>query len=233
MNKITINAGTVTGPHHKKHNEGNQDAYAYMQENGYSVFSVCDGLGSYKNSEIGASIASATSVEEALDSLISGHTIEDALEEGIKNARETIINRDDWKELGCTLSLGIITEHGWGVGIVGDAFAIVSLDQNFHTFIQPDSQTEFANTTKVLTSNDYDPLIVFGNETITALSLSSDGLMPTSIDMKEKKASDGFWTPVITRAMNQEMDVQKFLEYMEISEKLVDDTTLLIASRNL
>ena len=48
LNDLTVNAGTVTGPHNKVNNKNNQDSYASLQENGHTVVAVADGAGSLR-----------------------------------------------------------------------------------------------------------------------------------------------------------------------------------------
>jgi hypothetical protein len=41
-----ISAGSITGPHHVKNNEENQDHHYSITENGVTVIAVADGAGS-------------------------------------------------------------------------------------------------------------------------------------------------------------------------------------------
>lgn len=227
---ITVNAGTLVGPHHLKRGEKNQDAFAFLTENGYGVVAVADGAGSLSLSDIGAHIASSTSVNEAMDALNAGCSPEESVQKGIETARDALLNRDDFKLLGCTLALAVITDDGWATGVVGDAFTVVSYDTDNHELVRPESVSEFANITKLLTSNDYNPIYKSGDEEVVALSVSSDGLDQTSI--KDDFPSAGFWNPIITRSIDGSMDVQKFLYFMNDSEKIYDDTTLAVATRS-
>lgn len=227
---ITVNAGTIVGPHHLKRGEENQDAFVYLTENGYGVIAVADGAGSLPLSHIGAHIASSTAANEAMDALNSHCSAEEAVQKGIELAREALLNRDDVDKIGCTLAVGVITDEGWATGVVGDAFAVVSYDVDSHDLVQPEAISEYANVTKLLTSKDYNPLYVSGDEEIIALTVSSDGLEDTSL--KDNFPSAGFWNPVISRALEGKMDVQAFLYYMNDNEKIYDDTTLVIATRD-
>lgn len=229
---VTVNAGTVTGPHNKVNNKNNQDAYASLQENGHTVIAVADGAGSLRLSDIGASIAASTSVAETMDALNDGIDTMGAVQKGLEAARHALLDRDDHEEIGCTIALAAISGDTWAVAVVGDAFAVVSYANNHHTLIRPDKIGEFANLTTLLTSrnNNYQPLYYSGDEPIVAISLSSDGLENVSIT--ENAPSPGFWNPVVKRALEDDgMDVQAFLDYMDDKEKVVDDTTLVIAHR--
>lgn len=232
MSSMTINAGTIAGPHHKNLGEENQDALYSLQENGYTIIACADGAGSLENSGVGASMAAATAVEEAMDSLITGNGIDEALHRGVEMARDAIMAREDYAIMGCTLSLAVNTPNGWGVALVGDAFAVVSQSVDDHLLIHREPDSEYANITKLITSNDYDPMYVYGEGPVAAISVSSDGLTNLSVNIGERQASENFWTPIVQRALNGNMDVQSFLEYMEQKEKLYDDTTLVIASNS-
>lgn len=226
---ITVNAGTIVGPHHLKRGEENQDSVSYLTENGYGVIAVADGAGSLSLSHIGAHIASSTSVNEAMDALNSGCSPQESVQKGIEIAREALLSRDDYKLLGCTLALAVITDDGWSVGVVGDAFAVVSYDIDNHELIQPEDVSEFANITKLLTSNDYSPLYVNGEDVLVSLAVSSDGLEETSL--KDKSPSPGFWNPVVSRVIDGNMDIQAFLYHMNDNEKIYDDTTIAFMTR--
>lgn len=230
---MIVSAGTITGPMHKRNNEVNQDSYSYVQESGYTVIAAADGAGSLgENSAVGASLASSVSVEKTLEALLEGDDIEEALQKGIEEARDTLIEREDWDTLGCTLSVAVDTpDDGWGVALVGDAFAVISVEEENHVLIHREPDSEYANITKLLTSKNYDPLYVSGLDKIFAMSVASDGLTNLSINIADNEASTSFWDPIIQRASNDQMNVNAFLEFLERKEKLYDDTTLVIASK--
>lgn len=227
---MTINAATITGPHHRRKNEDNQDTFHYLQEDDYTVIAAADGAGSLKNSAVGADLASHISVEETLKSLQQGENIENSLKKGVQEARETLVARDDWDIVGCTLALAVKTSTEWGIALVGDAFAVVSEEITEHRLIHRKPDSEYANITKLLTSNDYDPLYITGKDEIAALSVATDGLTNFSVNIAQNTASANFWTPIIKRAAENNMNVEAFLEYLDKNEKLYDDTTLVIAS---
>lgn len=230
MTEMKIHAGTIVGPHHKKQGEGNQDAFAYIQENGYTIIACADGAGSLKNSGVGASIAAATSVEEVLDALIIGNSMEEALHKGVERARDAVMSREDWDTLGCTLSVAVYANDQWGVALVGDSFAVISPEKDDHLLLHRESDSEYANITKLLTSSNYDPMFVYGNGPVVAMSVASDGLTNLSIDLKDKQPTNAFWNPVVSRCADHELDIQSFLFHMDDKEKLYDDTTLVVAT---
>ena len=224
-----VSGGTVTGPHHEHRGEDNQDAFAVLQENGFTVIAAADGAGSLALSGIGASIAASTAVNEAMDCLTAGCGAPEAVENAITCAREALRSRPDVDQLGCTLAVAVLTGSDWATGVVGDAFTVVSHDATTHEFIAPERESEYANITKLLTSKSITPRYASGQGNPVAVAVASDGLLSTSV--KGGEASEGFWNPLIARATNGVMDAQAFLYYMRANEKLDDDATLVIAAR--
>lgn len=225
---MSVYSGTVTGPRHKRDGKNNQDSLSYLEENDYIVIAVADGAGSLERSEIGSQLAASTVVNEVMDFLQDGVDFEESISMGIEKTREVLLSRDDAKMIGCTLAVAVLSKQGgWGAGIVGDAFAVISTHPDTHKFIQPESNEEFANVTKLLTSKDYAPLITSGTEQVVTIAVSSDGLENTST--KDGVASDKFWSPIIRKVVNDNMDIQAFLYYMNDKELIYDDTTLVIA----
>ena len=228
--EMAVSAGTIIGPYHVRQGVENQDAYYFLEEGEFTVIAVADGAGSLPKSAIGAQLASATAVNETIDALQDGRSFQQAIALGIEKARVLLLSREDSHQIGCTLAVAAMSNTGgWGAGVVGDAFALISTNIDEHSVIQPKSSAEFANVTKLLTSRDYDPLIESGTEEIVAIVASSDGLTNTS--MVNGKASQKFWSPIIARAIDDNMDVQAFLYYMNDNERIYDDTTLVIATK--
>lgn len=225
-----INAGTIVGPHHRRNNEENQDSLYYRQESEYTVIAAADGAGSLKNSKMGADLASYISVEETLRSLLENESIDQSLQNGVQKAREELLNHKNSKTMGCTLALAVHSPDGWGVALVGDAFAIVSESFTEHRLIHRKPDSEYTNITKLLTSDNYDPLYITDEDEIVALSVATDGLTNLSVNIAENLASPNFWTPLITRASENTMNVEAFLKHLDTNEKLYDDTTLVIAT---
>lgn len=226
---MTITAGSIAGPRHKANETGNQDSFWFLEEDDFIVIAVADGAGSLKKSEIGAQLAAATAVNEAMDALQDGRSFDQSMEIGISRARDTLLARDDVHEIGCTLALSAMSRTGgWGAGVVGDAFTVVSFEEGLHKLVQPASSAEFANITKLLTSNNHSPLVESGDETVLAISVSSDGLWGSSTI--DGQASSKFWTPIINRALDGNMNIQAFLHFMEEQDRIDDDSTLVIAT---
>lgn len=224
-----ISAGTITGPHHRIRNEENQDFYHSISEKGVTVIAVADGAGSLELSHVGAQLAATTVVGETIDCYFDGNEPEDAVRCGIEKTRDMLLERDDRDLIGCTLSVAIITEKGWAVGVVGDSFAVVSFEDDTHEMIQAVSDSEFVNITKLVTSRDHDPIFRSGPEQPIGLSVATDGLLHASL--QDGVPLQGFWTPIVKRAAEENLDVEELLAHMHYRDKITDDTTLVIAAK--
>ena len=225
---IHVYSGTISGPY-KDAERINQDSLAYLQENGYTVIAVADGAGSLKSSHIGSNLAANTAVNVAMDQLISGCDVEESLYSAVEEARSVLVGRDDSKDVGCTLVVGIITDDQWGVVLVGDSFAVASYPES-HDLIEREQDSEFINQTKLLTSHNHDPLYLVDDSEIIALTIATDGLYHAST--QKNQASVNFWNPLISMAEKGKLNINDFLSFMNDKEKIEDDTTMIIAVKD-
>jgi len=227
MSHIVAGA-TIQGPDYRGLKNINQDSLYSISENGITVIAVSDGAGSLRNSHIGAQISAQMSAEETLDSILDGNSLEESVRIGVERTRDVLLSRDDASTIGCTLAIAVICDQGWAAGVVGDAFAVISHDETRHEMIQPVQKSEFANITKLLTSNSYDPIYVSGTDVPLGVSVASDGLTPSAIE--SGKALPGFWSPLIDRVSSEKIDISSFLTFIKNQGKVSDDTTLIIAT---
>lgn len=221
--------GTISGPY-KDADRQNQDACDFLQESDFTVIAVADGAGSLRNSHVGARLATSAAVDEAMNALMEGVSVEESLNRAISAARSCLHSREDRDEIGCTLVVGVICERNdhWGLGLVGDSFAVVSEDGK-HTLIERESDSEFVNHTKLLTSSNHDPYYVLGEGRIDAMVVATDGLHHASV--RQSEAVESFWTPLLSMASQGSVDLDEFLAYMNDKEKIDDDTTVVITTR--
>lgn len=222
-----ISAGSITGPQRTRNDE-NQDYFYHITENGITVIAVADGAGSLSMSHIGAQLAATTAAGETIDSVFDGNSLEDAVKTGVTKARDVLLERDDHNLTGCTLAVAVISDHGWAAGVVGDAFAVISFADDTHELIQPDCESEPASIEELLTSANCLPVYRSGTDSVLAVSAASDGLIPVSL--VDGKPAQGFWTPIVNRTAEDDLNVRSFLEHMNANDKISDDTTLVIAS---
>lgn len=222
-----ISAGSIKGPHRTQTDE-NQDYFYHITENGVTVIAVAAGSGSLSMSHIGAQLAATTAAGETIDSVFDGNSLEDSIRTGVAKARDVLLERDDHNLTGCTLAVAVISDHGWAAGVVGDAFAVVSFADDTHELIHPDCESESVSIEELLTSANCLPVYRSGTDSVLAVSAASDGLIPVSLS--DGKPVQGFWTPIVNRTTEDDLDVRSFLEHMNANEKISDDTTLVIAS---
>lgn len=221
-----VSAATIIGPG-KPEGVVNQDYYYWAVEDGVMVAAVADGAGSLSLSHLGSTIAAQTAVEETLDCLHDGCEYDEAVQRGFEAARAALMDRDDWKQLGCTLSLTVAGDQGWASGSVGDAFSVI-LDQDGElTTVQSPRTSEYANITTLMTSTSFDPTIVHKPSVLDAFAVSSDGLLQLSTE-RGGIPKTGFWLPLFGRVEHDTKASEKFLYWLDQNEHLDDDTTLIL-----
>lgn len=227
---MDIYAGTITGPYHEQRGETSQDAYWFLQERGFTVLAVADGAGSLPRSGVGAEIAVNTAVNETMDDLLGGESLEEAVRSGIECAQTSLTIRDDAHEIGCTLALAAYHEDGgWAAGTIGDSFIVITADRDAHTLITSPKPSEFNNITHLLTTSNVQPTIEHGEDRPLMISVASDGLAGAST--KSGTPSGAFWAKVSDYATSGEgLDVDALLEFMNAEGRIEDDTTLIIGT---
>lgn len=222
-----ISAATVKGPHHRRRDEPNQDAFHAFEGEGFVLVAAADGAGSLEKSHEGAHLAVHVATAKAVEAIEAGDSFAEALEQALAAARETLLAQAEASLMGCTLALGALSQTEWGLAVVGDAFGVASREDGTHELVQPPSHSEFANITRLLTSKEYEPLIVSHSETVAGVSVATDGM--THATIKEGSPVAGFWTPMVRRVQTTEFLMGSLLEHMDAQERLDDDTTLAMA----
>lgn len=216
--------GSVPGPYHMQKHLPNQDALLFHEGKGFMVAAVADGAGSLKHSDVGAYDA----VESAVHGMVEARKNLDPsklVEYGITIARENLVKREDYKQFGSTLCLVIWFEDGSGaVAALGDSFVVLHGEDDEHTLVTGTPSGEYANTTELLSSDEYTPVIETF-EGVKAISLSSDGLEGAAI--QDGDAHGGFWDGIITQAYDGRLDIDKLFRWLDSLDRLVDDTSLL------
>lgn len=216
--------GSVPGPYHIKKNIPNQDAILFHEEQGVMFAAVADGAGSLKHSDVGAYDA----VESAVHGMVKSRKNLDPaklVEYGITIARENLLKRENYKQYGSTLTLVVLLEDGTGaVAALGDSFVVLHGEAGEHILVTGTPSGEYANTTELLSSDEYTPVIETF-EGVKAISLSSDGLEGVAI--QGGNAHGGFWDGVISQAYDDRLDISKIFRWLDSLDRLVDDTSLL------
>lgn len=222
MKTMVINAGTIAG--RTNFEEESKEAFAHLQEKGYTVIALADG----EHSAVGASIAAATSVEEALDSLLLGNDIDEALHRGVLVARDVLLSRES-TDLNCSLSLAIVSQDHWGIALIGNSYAVVSHDVVDHELFHRQRYTE---TSHLLVDDDFSPVYLYGEGKLTAVSLASDGMVDVALAEGLKKTEYSFWVPVVQKTLDEGLLIEDLLERLKSKGEIKDDATLVMAAQS-
>lgn len=233
-------SGTLIGPPSKKRGKPNQDYadktfFSNKDGNTFTVIAAADGAGSLDLSHIGAELATQTVLETTRDYFTQSHySVEQAAHIASYEARKELLNHPESSQLGCTLAFAIIDEiqDEYAISITGDAFAIIYTDDNEFELIQNPAAGEYANITKLLTSNNTDTTITIGStENILGIAVSSDGLAHFTIENATQSPTTGFWKTVFSKAQDGSLDIVSLFNYMNSLDKIDDDTTMVVAIR--
>lgn len=235
-------SGTLIGPPSKKRGKPNQD---YCEEavivtdegNVFSVIAVADGAGSLDLSHIGAELAVKTVLESTEEYLIKSrpYSVEQAAHVATYEARKELLDHPEKSQLGCTLAFAIIDENRgqYAVSLTGDAFGILNTDSAEFELLHNPASGEYANITKLLTSKDTDTTVSTGyTDDISGIAVSSDGLTHFTIDSATQTPTQGFWNTVFSKAQQKDLDIVSLFEYMRSVDKIDDDTTMIVSTKN-
>lgn len=222
--------GTIIGPIHVRKNTPNQDFYDYQISENFMIGAVADGAGSLKYSHIGSNTAVSETLLH-LESLVknSEDSLSEVLKQSFETARNALFNLPDSDQVGCTLTAAVITETDWAVRVVGDAFAIVSLENGERILVRPEKKSEYANITTLLTSNNMEIAELSGENPITSIFLSSDGLEYSGLEFNN--IVEGFWGPIENSLKNDFWSIDDFFKFLDSKDKIIDDTTLVFLER--
>lgn len=218
----------IVGPAHSNRNQGGQDRFIFIEDRDAIFLAVADGAGSLSKSDKGAEISVLTAVNFLRISDFDNNMSE-LLENAVLTASKTLKQQVDWRELGCTLTVGLITPTMYGVAVIGDALAVIKEFNGDFLTVRPPKYGEYANVTKLLTSTDFEIEIHVGEtENLEFMALGSDGMDLSSIS-KDGTPFVGFWKNLLKWGRNKDFNMNDFLLFLEDSEKVDDDTTLVMA----
>lgn len=228
-NRWAFTTGTLTGPHHTKRGEPNQDSFLAEERNGILVAAAADGAGSHDLSHLGSQLVVDLAVNEAHRQLAGRVSFQGALERAVDAAREGLLQEDESHRKGCTLAIAAVGPRGWGLAIVGDAFGLMKFGDELRLF-QVDQEAEYANTTQLLTSSKI-TVGLWGDdqEEADAFATSTDGLVFATLQGSEPHR--GFWDPIFQWAKAGTLDLTTVFESMEAQGRIDDDTTLVVGYR--
>lgn len=215
--------GTATGPYHILRSIPNQDSVIVHEANGILLLAVSDGAGSLERSDLG-SLTAVTAAAETLHEV--SEVSVDSAAFLIESAVQAVLDLED-TEVGCTLAVVLLDGENWATAGVGDSFSVIRADGELHMFSA--EPHDLANITELLTSRDFDIWSADGTGA-DAAAASSDGLDHLTISKREPVS--GFWNDMFARTANADFKVQRLIDFLEISERLDDDTTIALAARS-
>lgn len=225
-------AATAIGPYHIQAGLPNQDAYDLITTDDFITLAVADGAGSLarsdEGSELAVEVAAGMAADLLLDSKRNGTTpdLPKILAESILEARSAMFTLDYWREAGCTLVLAVLLEESFAVAVIGDSFSVVQQSNGKLTLIQPPSVGEFANITKLLTSNEATVSVCSGlTSDLKGLALCSDAFEHSTLEQRVPTA--GFWGTVFTMASKGNLKADELIGFMDKQGKIEDDATLI------
>lgn len=229
---LATTAGTKIGPHHAQKGMPNQDAYDYIEGPGLVTLAVADGAGSLEHSKEGAEFAVEAAVGMAADLIIQSSgpvDLVEVLKESMVEARKAVKTHPQWEKAGCTLTLAAVTEDSFAVGVVGDSFAVLQTADSALHLVQPPSVGEFANITKLLTSDDFTFSIVSGSTSdLLSIALCSDAFEQATLEKRVPTA--GFWSKIFAMAFTGSLNVEQLIGFMDSQGKIEDDATMIVST---
>lgn len=230
--ELKLSAATVIGPAHGPAGLPNQDAYDLISGDGFLVLAVADGAGSLARSDEGSELAVEVGAGTVADLYLAVRRegtepdLPRILAQSILEARAAVLTLDFWREAGSTLVLALLTEKSFAVAAVGDSFAVVQTASGDLRLVQPPAAGEFANITKLLTSEGITVSICGGELAgLGGLALCSDAFEHATLEQRVPTA--GFWGTVFSMARSGKLNAEELIGFMDSQGKIDDDATLI------
>jgi len=242
-----IFGSSVIGPSHEKKNIKCQDACCYeLLNHGIGVIVVSDGLGSVKNSDIGATEAVNAAVNKIKEIFntkgIEGAHLDNIVENAVFYARQILEQKADelqcnLQDLACTIIVVVIYQDTVSVGHIGDGAVVAKIKDKLKIISYP-GESEYVNEVVPLTSKDWDKhLRISGSSEIECLAVFTDGCQKAGLKKMENiwKPYNGFFDPLflyakeIKNIKEAKQDIINLLISEKMSKNSEDDKTFVIA----
>lgn len=239
---------SVRGPSHEENGVPCQDSWCGYRLLGIRfVLTVGDGLGSASRSSEGSEIATRKAASRLKNHLVTGGSISRdelrvELEEAFSSARNALVKRSEMigesvSSFNTTLLAIVGNSQGVAAGVVGDGGIVRRFDGDHHLMV-PREDTEYANRTTPITSNDWKDSFRFGyHEDVDAAAVFSDGVDPFAWDLDDpSQPRDEFFDRIFSYIRSvQEPDkarqgLRDFLDDDHFREYSGDDKTIGIVS---
>jgi len=237
---------SVPGPSHIRNAIPCQDSFAHETISNFGIIAVSDGLGSAKNSDIGAEIAVRSTIRRAKEILekkileFDDKKIFDDIISFVRAELEFKANelQCSLNELACTIIIVIIHNDNISVAHIGDGSVVARKNKNLILISGP-GESEYINEVTPLTIIEWKTSLRFYKDSeIDSIAVFTDGCQEAIIQKNEKDLIpyDGFFNPLFSYAHKifnnikmGEKDIKDFLESQRMNEISEDDKTLVVA----
>jgi hypothetical protein len=250
--------GSATGTSHLLNNQSCQDVadcrLLQSQRDGEILIAVVsDGAGSAKFAGDGASAACDIFIAQ-MDSLFRrGGSLRNAQEDFARSLvfqirREISLLAEASERLirdyACTLCAGVVGLDCGAFLQIGDGIAIVddSDHQGSYAYVSWPQQGEYASSTRFITDDCIEDEMLFEvvHRRINEVALLTDGLVPISVNLRSQEVSGGFFNHMFTRmrtlprgfSSSYSSSIMEFLKSPRVNERVSDDKTIVLASRD-
>ena len=235
----------VTGESHVQLNTPCQDACAYEVFGSSAAFAVADGLGSAKESDLGANIAVKAAVLEAGKLLAAPDAKPEEVAKALVLASRAELEKAaaaksiPLSDLACTLIAGVIRGDTATVAHIGDGAVVIKTGEGLKVLSRP-GDSEYVNEGVPLTSREFARHLRVSGPVAGVLCLAAftDGCQRASL----VRSADGlvphekFFAPIFDYALAEVADLSRAeaeIKALLASEKMGrvsdDDKTLVIA----
>lgn len=237
----TIIGASSIGAGHVRSGLPCQDAFRVVEEDGTFAIAVADGLGSARQSEIGATLAVHAAANRAMRSASDDPSI--AALESVVAARKALerlagLRRHRLSAFACTLLVAVGNSERIGVAHIGDG-AVVASSGDEPCVLSPPAPSEYLNEVDPLTGDDWMENVRWMSARIglDALALLTDGCQHAALRRinGSLQAHAGFFVPLFEYARScvdageGSVAVEQLLSGRKMSEHSDDDKTLVLA----
>lgn len=221
---------SVTGSSHKRIGLPCQDAsYCEKSADGLIYIAAADGLGSCKHSDIGAKLGVKNIIRFLKQGISMPESFEFTKKQIVGFAKRVKL---DPKQMLTTLQAAVINpaKKTTVLGIVGDGGVVYTTEDNKHHLFISDFEAEYCNQTQHLLDNNLRDSVKVStlNDTVTHLSLFTDGVRSTVVDEENKTPHSPIWIYLLHKSEQQglEATINTLLNNHQIASITDDDLTM-------
>jgi hypothetical protein len=238
-----VNAVSVCGSDHEKVGGSCQDTHYFrILKKELLICAVADGAGSALYGDVGAKIASETSVKNILYKAEKITDWQELLIDSFKTAIHAIEEKSEklnisLREFATTLILVMASPNFVISAQIGDGAVIINESEDNLVALTRTKISEYINETDfIVLPNALDTIQIESWQGFPKnLAIISDGLQMLSLKMPEGIPYAPFFMPLFrfmsnTKSKNAEEQLESFLRSDRIRERATDDLTLFLAT---